>query len=221
MLITSILTAIMMQTMREAICAAWNFLIYWYDEKKNHNSYRRRKADIARYSKQTDILINLIKQVMENIILSQQELATSAAVKAVSERVINALNEGEGDPLKVQIFLTAVEKVAKMVKDGIRELCVDAVESRADNAKSMTLAGARIEITETGVKYDYSVIPSWQNVQRKIDALKELQKQIEGKAKFASEQSPYIDCDTETGEQTEIIAIPRTSTTAVKVTIGK
>lgn len=158
---------------------------------------------------------------MENLILSQQELATNAAVKAVSERVINALNEGEGDPLKVQIFLTAVEKVAKAVKDGIRELCVDAVESRADNAKSMTLAGAKIEITETGVKYDYSVIPSWQNVQRKIDSLKELQKSIEGKAKFASEKSPYIDCDTEDGTITEITAIPRTSTTAVKVTIGK
>lgn len=158
---------------------------------------------------------------MENLILSQQELATSAAVKAVSERLINALQDGEGDPLKVQIFLTAVEKVAKAVKDGIRELCVDAVASRADNAKSMTLAGAKIEIAETGVKYDYSVVPSWQNVQRKIEALKELQKQIEGKAKFASEASPYIDCDTETGEQTEITAIPRTSTTAVKVTIGK
>ena len=158
---------------------------------------------------------------MENLILSQQELATSAAVKAVSERVINALQDGEGDPLKVQIFLTAVERVAKAVKDGIRDLCVDAVASRADNAKSMTLAGAKIEIAETGVKYDYSVIPSWQNVQRKIDALKELQKQIEGKAKFASEKSPYIDCDSETGELTEITAIPRSSVTAVKVTIGK
>lgn len=158
---------------------------------------------------------------MENLILSQQELATAANVKAVSERIIDAIYDGEIDPLKVQVFFSAVEKVGKAVKDGIRDLSVDEIIKRSNDGKTLGVAGARLEIAETGVKYDYSVIPSWQNVQRKIDALKELQKQIEGKAKFASEKSPYIDCDTETGEQTEITAIPRTSTTAVKVTIGK
>ena len=153
--------------------------------------------------------------------MSQQELATAANVKAVSERIIDAIYDGEIDPLKVQVFFSAVEKVGKAVKDGIRDLSVDEIIKRSNDGKTLGVAGARLEIAETGVKYDYSVIPSWQNVQRKIDALKELQKQIEGKAKFASEKSPYIDCDTETGEQTEITAIPRTSTTAVKVTIGK
>ena len=153
--------------------------------------------------------------------MSQQELATAANVKAVSERIIDAIYDGEIDPLKVQVFFSAVEKVGKAVKDGIRDLSVDEIIKRSNDGKTLGVAGARLEIAETGVKYDYSVIPSWQNVQRKIDALKELQKQIEGKAKFASEKSPYIDCDTETGEQTEIVAIPRTSTTAVKVTIGK
>lgn len=158
---------------------------------------------------------------MENLILKQGELATTASVKAMTENLINGVNNGEIDPLKLQVFFAAVEKMAKAVKDAVRESSVDEVLSRSDDGKSCKVAGAKIEITETGVKYDYSVIPSWQNAQRKIDALKELQKSIEGKAKFASEASPYIDCDTETGEQTEIVAIPRTSTTAVKVTIGK
>ena len=158
---------------------------------------------------------------MENLILSQQELATAANVKAVSERIIDAVYDGEIDPLKMQVFFSAVEKVGKAVKDGIRDLSVDEIIKRSNDGKALGVAGARLEIAETGVKYDYSVIPSWQNVQRKIDALKELQKQIEGKAKFASDKSPYIDCDTETGEQTEITAIPKTSTTNVKVTLGK
>lgn len=158
---------------------------------------------------------------MENLILSQQELVTNAAVKAVSERVINAVNHGEIDPLRMQVFFAAVEKMAKAVKDAVRDNSIDEVLSRSDDGKSCKVAGALIEVTETGVKYDYSVIPSWNNAQRKIDALKELQKSIESKAKFASERSPYIDCDTETGEQTEIIAIPRTSTTAIKITLGK
>lgn len=158
---------------------------------------------------------------MENLILKQGELATTASVKAMTESLINGVNNGEIDPLKLQVFFAAVEKVAKAVKDAVRESSVDEVLSRSDDGKSCKVEGAKIEVTETGVKYDYSVIPSWKNVQRKIDALKELQKSIEGKAKFASEKSPYIDCDTETGEQTEIVAIPRTSTTAVKVTLGK
>ena len=158
---------------------------------------------------------------MENLILKQNELATTASVKAMAENLINAVNCGEIDPLRLQVFFAAVEKMAKAVKDAVRDNSVDEVLSRSDDGKSCKVAGAKIEITETGVKYDYSVIPSWQNVQRKIDALKELQKSIEGKAKFASEKSPYIDCDTETGEQTEIIAIPKTSTTAIKITLGK
>ena len=153
--------------------------------------------------------------------MKQDELATTASVKAMTENLINGVNNGEIDPLKLQVFFAAVEKMAKAVKDAVRDNSVDEVLSRSDDGKSCKVAGARIEVTETGVKYDYSVIPSWQNVQRKIDALKELQKSIEGKAKFASEKSPYIDCDTETGEQTEIVAIPRTSTTAIKITLGK
>ena len=156
-----------------------------------------------------------------DLILKQNELATTASVKVMTENLINAVNNGEIDPLRLQVFFAAVEKMAKAVKDAVRDNSVDEVMSRSDDGKSCKVAGARIEVTETGVKYDYSVIPSWQNVQRKIDALKELQKSIEGKAKFASEKSPYIDCDTETGEQTEIVAIPRTSTTAIKITLGK
>lgn len=158
---------------------------------------------------------------MENLIIKQNELATAASVKAMAENLINAVNNGEIDPLRLQVFFAAVEKMAKAVKDAIRECSVDEVLNNSDDGKSCKVAGARIEVTETGVKYDYSVIPSWHNVQRKIDALKELQKSIEGKAKFASEKSPYIDCDTDTGEQTEIIAIPRVSTTAIKITLGK
>ena len=156
-----------------------------------------------------------------DLILKQNELATTASVKAMAENLISAVNCGEVDPLRLQVFFAAVEKMAKAVKDAVRESSVDEVLSRSDDGKSCKVACAKIEVAETGVKYDYSVIPSWQNVQRKIDALKELQKQIEGKAKFASEKSPYIDCDTETGEQTEIVAIPRTSTTAIKITLGK
>ena len=156
-----------------------------------------------------------------DLILKQGELATTASIKAMTENLINGVNNGEIDPLRLQVFFAAVEKMAKAVKDAVRDNSVDEVLSRSDDGKSCKVAGAKIEVAETGVKYDYSVIPSWQNVQRKIDALKELQKSIEGKAKFASESSPYIDCDTETGEQTEIVAIPRTSTTAIKITLGK
>ena len=153
--------------------------------------------------------------------MKQGELATTASVKAMAENLINGVNNGEIDPLRLQVFFAAVEKMAKAVKDAVRDNSVDEVLSRSDDGKSCKVAGAKIEVAETGVKYDYSVIPSWHNAQRKIDALKELQKSIEGKAKFASEKSPYIDCDTETGEQTEIVAIPRTSTTAIKITLGK
>ena len=40
---------------------------------------------------------------MENLILKQDELATTASVKAMTENLINGVNNGEIDPLKLQV----------------------------------------------------------------------------------------------------------------------
>ena len=46
---------------------------------------------------------------MENLILKQNELATTASVKAMAENLISAVNNGEIDPLRLQVFFAAVE----------------------------------------------------------------------------------------------------------------
>ena len=62
---------------------------------------------------------------MENLILKQDELATTASVKAMTENLINGVNNGEIDPLRLQVFFAAVEKMAKAVKDAVRDNSVD------------------------------------------------------------------------------------------------
>lgn len=155
---------------------------------------------------------------MENKIIEMGGI-TPETTEMVAQALSNKVMEGEVPALQMLAYLKAVEEAVKKVKTAINDVAID--EAMNEGKGEFTCFGCKMILKETGVKYDYSVVPSWLNTQRKIDALKDLQKEIEGKAKFASERSPYIDCDTETGEQTEILGIPRTSTTAVAVTLPK
>ena len=101
---------------------------------------------------------------INNLVLESKNLATNQQVREVSQKIIDTLQEGWGDPLKVQVFFSAVEKVGKAVKDAIREMCIEEVSNRGERGR-LNVLGADIEIAETGVKYDYSVIPSWARLQ--------------------------------------------------------
>ena len=87
--------------------------------------------------------------------------------------------------------------------------------AKLDN-KTVVL-GATVEVAESGVKYDYSKNETWQSIEKELAPILARKKDIEEKIKMATKiGNSILDGD-------EIIASPvkKTSTTVLKITLGK
>jgi hypothetical protein len=69
--------------------------------------------------------------------------------------IIQNLNEGQTDPLKLHFFVKAMEDVVKNITsdDSYKKVLLEAAEK---NGKKFSLFNAEFSIKEVGVKYDYT-----------------------------------------------------------------
>lgn len=171
---------------------------------------------------------------METLQLSTTEkLALFETTKAdrhnFVEELINKLNEGEIDPLKIHLQVKAMEDIItrltstdeKKNKDfaaaiRYRQLLLDAAEKYGQ--KSFEFNNAKIEIKETGTKYDYSLCGDLEY----SDLIKqqiELDEKVKAKEKFLQVCSAkgVLITNEETGETYTVYPPSKKSTTSVAV----
>lgn len=129
--------------------------------------------------------------------------------------VVGEVVEGNESALKLSVVLSTMTKAIDEARKKIEEHMLQEAESYGQ--KTFSDYGAKFQITECGVKYDYSVIEGWSAIQQTIDDLKKEQKAIEDMAKHATPNTPYI--DPVSGEC--INGIPRSSKTTIKITLNK
>ena len=138
---------------------------------------------------------------MNEIILTQNDVVpTQALVVEQVDKIVTAVDNGEIDALKVIGNLTALEKVAATAKKAIMPYAVNQAERWGE--KSFTTFGAKFEVAEAGVKYDYSEDEKWQ----KLIAKKE---ELDAKIKAREV------------ELKKLGRCSKTSTTIVKVSLAK
>jgi hypothetical protein len=80
--------------------------------------------------------------------------ATPQEVTNFSNQLIDALNGGEIDALKFKVFLKGLETVIENIAPTLDRMARDEAEKYGE--KSFTLLGAKVELREVGVKYDYT-----------------------------------------------------------------
>lgn len=129
--------------------------------------------------------------------------------------VVTEVVEGNESALKLAVVLTSMTKAIDAAKKQIEDIMLHEAESYGQ--KNFADYNAKFQIAESGVKYDYTAIESWNFYQSEIDGLREKQKEIEAMAKTATENTPYVDAMT--GEC--ITSVPRSSKTIVKITLNK
>lgn len=151
---------------------------------------------------------------MENvptIFMSNESIATVKEVlEQDKEKIIEAVKNGEVDPLKVLIKSRTYIKTIKEIEEFVNSFAITEAEKYGD--KTFGFQGCKITRTETK-KYDFSGIGEWDEVNSKIDSYKKVQKAIETKYKTASVENPII--DTKTGE--EITSVPYLTTVSLKI----
>ena len=126
----------------------------------------------------------------------------------------NQILEGNSDPIKVAIQIKAIQTVLDQVNAGIKDYVLS--ESEKYEGKTFTKEGAKIEVSDMGVKYDYSTCgdPTWDELNRKITELTTRRKAREEFLKVIPENGSV---DPETGS---IFHRPaRTATRGIKITI--
>jgi len=141
---------------------------------------------------------------------------TTMPVKSNIDSLANELTEGVAsgfvNPLEFLVKIEFLSKVIEQAKKQVKELALQNL------TQPQEVFGAKIELAETGVKYDYSQSESWQSIKAQIEPLETELKAIEEQIKMATKIGKSI-VDESTGEL--ISPVQKTSTASIKITLGK
>lgn len=134
-----------------------------------------------------------------------------------ASRVINEVEAGNVDPLRVQIFCKTLEEISSKIKEGIKSNVN--TEAAKYGEKPFNHAGAELHLTSTYTAYDYTACndQKWLDLREGEDNVAKARKEREAFLRALKE--PLEVLNPETGE-VDILRPPvKKVTEGVKVTI--
>lgn len=142
---------------------------------------------------------------------------TSTQIDVFSDGIIKSVQNGEANPLEVLVMLRALDRASERILKEIKQNFMNEADKYPE--KSFEFAGNKIEKSEVGVKYDYSVCgdPVWQH---RVNLLTSIQEQVKEREAFLKAiKEPTTIVDESSGEVVTIRPALKTSTDSLKVTI--
>jgi len=156
-------------------------------------------------------------------IQTAENMAAFAVSKANREelaiQIVEAMDAGELNPLDIHYQVKAMEDFIKVLTGNTRYKDYVLTEGMK-HAKSFEFNGSKMEIKETGVKYDYSKCgdPNWQLLEDQISELKDKQKAVEAHLKVLPAEGIEV-VNADSGEVIKMFPPVKTSTTSIAVTL--
>jgi hypothetical protein len=132
-----------------------------------------------------------------------------------AQSVDNVLEEGNA--FEVAEALAAMEEFVKTVRKDERYIQFLRDELAKHHGRLITTSGAKIELCEAGVSYDYSPSSEWKELDEAIKALQEKKKGVEEKLRMVAPGRMAV--DPETGEVIE--GAFKSSRSTYRITLGK
>ena len=133
---------------------------------------------------------------------------SKAAIQSASESIMSKVEAGELKPLDVWMKITTLSKLSEDLKEKLRGL----VRSEAETiGKTFDYQGAKIELSESGVTYDYTNCndPEWTDLKAKLKEREAFLKNVHGIMTLVDRGS---------GESYDINPPIKKSTSTIKVT---
>jgi hypothetical protein len=143
-------------------------------------------------------------------------LTKTQIIKLAKQSVDNVL-EDHSFIFQVAEAIAAMEEFAKQVRKDERFVEILRDEIIKHNGKTATPSGAKLEICEAGVSYDYSVDAGWRSLEQEIQELTEKRKALEEKLRRIAPGKMWV--DDETGEVLE--GPLKISKSTYRITLGK
>lgn len=137
------------------------------------------------------------------------------------DKLIDNVVNGEINPLTAEIQMKNIEDVVKAYRSNeeIKEAVLKEAEKYGQ--KSFETNGAKVQIKEVGVKYNYLEVGhlEYNSICDAINQLTEKKKAIEKIMQAQTEKWVYT--DTESGETYEVLPLSKESTTQAVISINK
>lgn len=134
--------------------------------------------------------------------------------------VIDALQSGEVDPLKVHLQVKCMESIIKLLNENTiyKKSILDAAEKYGE--KSFEFMNSKVEIKEMGTKYDYSQCGDtvWEMLEQKASSAASDLKERETFLKTVPSKGLQV-LDELTGEMITVYPPSKSSTTSVAITL--
>jgi len=147
---------------------------------------------------------------------SIREGLTKKQIAELADQSVGNVLE-EGNVFQVAEALAAMEEFVKNVRKDERFVEFLREELAKNSGRLITKSGARIEVCEAGVSYDYSSNGEWRELDEQIKILCEQRKAVEEKLKKVA--PGRITVERETGE---VIEGPiKTSKSTYRITLSK
>lgn len=103
-------------------------------------------------------------------------MPTKFGLELISDSITDQVKAGEMDPLVVAVKMNALEQLTKLVKERIMGEVMDELSKHPKNHADVL--GASVSIMDS-VKYDYSHIEEWAELDLRIQELTAKKKEIE------------------------------------------
>jgi hypothetical protein len=141
---------------------------------------------------------------------------TKRQIAAMAGQTVDQVLESES-ALPIAEGIAAMEEFAKQVRKDERFVDLLRDEIIRNNGKVQTQSGAKLEVTEAAVQYDYAQDASWRALTEEIEQLVELRKSLECKLRSIAPGKMWV--DHETGEVLEGPA--KASKSTYRITLSK
>jgi len=122
-----------------------------------------------------------------------------------------------GNVFAVAEALAAMEEFTRLVRKDERYIDFLREELSKHNGRLFTASGARIELCEAGVSYDYSSSAEWNALEDEIRRLQERKKAVEERLRRIGAGRMHV--DPETGEITE--GVYKSSRSTYRITLSR
>lgn len=143
---------------------------------------------------------------------------TKSGADELANMIIAEVTDGIVDPAVLGVKIKWLQDVLEKAYKGI----TDSIRSQAElygKEGVKTIAGAKIELAEVGVKYTYSSDVFWSRIKEKIEPLETELKEREDFLKHLSKPQEVI--DDESGEVVRVVPPMRESKSSIKITLAK
>jgi hypothetical protein len=152
-----------------------------------------------------------------NVLPAIREGLNKTQIGQLAEQSVENVLEDQSNVFLVAEAIAAMEEFARQVRRDERFVELLRDEIIKHNGRVTTPSGAKLEICEAGVSYDYSADTGWSSLEREIQELTERKKALEEKLRRIAPGHVWV--DQETGEVLE--GPMKASKSTYRITLAK